>query len=97
MRVVPQIVPFLVTVEVPDLGHVFPSLAVSASGRGGASIFLNLVPLLIQTSILFLLSPNLLVGGLTASGGQGVGRLQCRRRRGFFDKVIARVLGRRGL
>ena len=63
---------FFVTAEARDLGHVFPSPAVSASGRGGASVFSTLVLLLIQMSILFLLSPSLLVGGLAASGRQGV-------------------------
>ena len=85
--------PFLVTVEVRDLGHVFPSPAVSAGGRGGASVFSTLVPLLIQTSMLFLLSPSFLVGGLAASGGRGVGRLKCQRRREFFDGVIAGISG----
>ena len=89
--------PFFVTVEAHDLGHVFPSPTVSASGRGEASVFLTLVPLLIQTSILFLLSPSFFVGGLAASGGRGVGRLWCRMRRGFFDRVIPGVSGGRGL
>ena len=80
--------PFLVIVEARDLGHVFPSSAVSAAGRGGASVFSTLVPLLIQTLMLFLLSPSLLVGGLTASGEQGVGQLWCQRRRRFFDGVV---------
>ena len=88
---------FLVTVEARDLGHIFPSHVVSTSGRGGASIFSTLVPLLIQTSMLFLLSPSLLVGGLTASGGRGVRWLRCQTRRRFFDGVVAGVLGRRSL
>ena len=88
---------FLFTVEARDLGHVFPSPAVSAGGRGGASVFSTLVPLLIQTLMLFLLSLSLLVGGLTTSGRRGVGRLRCRRRRRFFDGVGAGVLGGGGL
>ena len=89
--------PFLVTVEARDLGHVFPSPAVSAGGIGAASVFLTLVPLLIQTSMLFLLSPSLLVGGLAASGRQGVGRLRCQRRQKFFDEVVAGVSGGKSL
>ena len=89
--------PFLVTVEACNLEHIFPSLTISTGGRGGASVFSTLVPLLIQTSMLFLLSPSLLVGGLAASGGRGVGRLRCRRRRGFFDGVVAGVSGGGGL
>ena len=69
--------PFLVTVETRNLGHVFPSPAVSASSRGGTSIFSTLVPLLIQMLMLFLLSPSLLIEGLAASGEQGVGWLRC--------------------
>ena len=88
---------FLVTVEARDLGHVFSSPAVSTGSRGRASVFSTLVPLLIQTSMLFLLSPSFLVGGLAASGGQGVGWLRCRRRRGFFDGVVAEVSGGGGL
>ena len=76
-----------------DLGHVVPSPAVSAGGRGGASVFSTLVPLLIQTSILFPLLPSLLVGGLAASGGQGVKRLRCQKWREFFDGVVVWVLG----
>ena len=67
--------PFLVIVKAHNLGHVFPSPTVSAGGRGGASVFSTLVPLLIQTSMLFLLSPSLFIGGLAASGGRGVRRL----------------------
>ena len=89
--------PFLVTVEARDLGHVFPNPAVSASGRGGTSVFSTLVPLLIQTSMLFLLSPSLLIGGLATSGGRRIRQLRCRRRRGFFDGVVVGVLGGRGL
>ena len=89
--------PFLVTVEARDLGHVFPSSTVSASGRGGASVFLTLVSLLIQTSMLFLLSPSFLVRGLAASGGRGVRRFRCQRRRGFFDGVVVGVSGRGSL
>ena len=66
---------FLVIVEARDLEHVFPSLVVSACGKGGASVFSTLVPLLIQTLILFLLSPSFLVRGLATSVGQKVGRL----------------------
>ena len=69
--------PFLVTIEVHDLEHIFPSPAVNASGRSRASVFSILVPLLIQTLMLFLLSLSLLVGGLAASGEQGVRRLRC--------------------
>ena len=89
--------PFLVIVEARDLGHIFFSLTVSAGSRSGASVFLTLVPLLIQTSMLFLLSPSLLVRSLAAFGGQGVGRLRCRRWRGFFDRVVTGVLGGGGL
>ena len=39
--------PFFVTVEVRELEHVFSNLAISASGKGKASVFLTLVPLLI--------------------------------------------------
>ena len=88
---------FLVTVEACDLGHFFPNPAVSAGGRGGASVFSTLVPLLIQTSMLFLLSLSFLVGGLAASGRRGVGRLWCQRRRKSFDGVIAGVSGEGGL
>ena len=62
-------------VEARDLRNVFPNPTVSAGGRGGASVFSTLGLLLIQTSMLFLFSPSLLVGGLAASGGQGVERL----------------------
>ena len=89
--------PFLVTVEARDLGHVFPSPAVSTGSRGEASVFLTLVLLLIQTSMLFLLSLSLLVGDLAAFDRRGVEQLRCQRRRGFFDRVVAGVLGRRGL
>ena len=89
--------PFLVTVEARDLEHVFSSLAVSAGGRCKVSVFLTLVPLLIQTSMLFLLSPSLLVGVLAASGKRGVGRLKCRKRQGFFNEVITGVLFRKSL
>ena len=89
--------PFFVTVEVRDLGHVFSNLAISASGRGETSIFSILVPLLIQTSMLFLLSPSLLIRSVAASAGQRVGRIWCQRRQEFFDRVVAQVLGRRGL
>ena len=89
--------PFLVTVEARDLGHVFPSSTISAGGRGGTSVFSTLVSLLIQTSMLFLLSLSLLVGGLADSGGRGVGRLWCRRRWKFFDGVVAGVSGGGGL
>ena len=89
--------PFLVIVEARDLGHVFPSPAISAGSRGRASVFSTLVPLLIQTSMLFLLSPSLFVGGLAASVGQRVEQLRCRRRRGFFGGVVAGVLGGGGL
>ena len=88
---------FLVTVEACDLEHVFPSPAISAGGRGGASVFSTLVPLLIQTLMLFLLSPSLVVGGLAVSDGRGVGKLRCRRRRGFFDRIVTGVLGGRRL
>ena len=67
--------PFLITVEARNLEHVFLNPAVSIGGRGEASIFSTLVSLLIQMLMVFLLSPNLLVGGLAASGRQGVGRL----------------------
>ena len=67
--------PFLVTVEAHDLGHVFPSPAVSAGGRGRASVFSTVVLLLIQTLMFFLFSPSLLVRDLTASGMQRVGWL----------------------
>ena len=67
--------PFLVTVEAQNLGHIFPNLAVSASSRDGASVFLTLILLLIQMSMLFLLSPSLFDGGLADSGGRGVGQL----------------------
>ena len=69
--------PFLVTVEVRDLGHVFLSPAVSAGGRGRASVFSTPVLLLIQTSMFFLFFPSLPVRGLAPSGGRGVGRLWC--------------------
>ena len=59
---------FLVTVEVRDLKYVFPSLAVSACGRGRAGVFSTLVLLIIQMSMLFLLSLSFLVGGLAAYG-----------------------------
>ena len=88
---------FLVTVEAYDLEHVFPSPTVSARGRGGASNFLTLVLLLIQTLIFFLLSPSLLVGGLATSGGRGVRRFRCQKRQGFFDKVVVEVSSREGL
>ena len=71
---------FLATVEARDLGHVFPSPGLSAGGRGGASVFLTLGSLFIQTSMLFLLSLSLLVGGLAASGRRGVGRLRYQKR-----------------
>ena len=83
--------PFIVTVKARDLGHIFLSPTISACGRGRAIVFSTLVPLLIQTSMLFLLSPSFLVGGLAASGGRGVGRLLCRRRRGFSDRVVVRI------
>ena len=89
--------PFLVTVEARDLGPVFPSPAVSAGGRGRANVFSTLVPVLIQTSMFFLLSPCLLVGGLAASSERGVRRLQCRKRRRFFDGVVTGVSGGGGL
>ena len=89
--------PFLVTVEAHDLGHIFSSSAFSTSDRGETSVLLTLVLLLIQTSMLFLLSLSLLVGSLTTFGGQGVKRLWCRRQREFFDKVVAKVSGERGL
>ena len=89
--------PFLVTIEVHDLEHVFSNPAVSASARGKASVLLTLIPLLIQMLMLFLLSPSLLVGGLAASDRRGVGRYWCQRRRGFFDGVVAGVSGRGGL
>ena len=88
---------FLITVEVRDLRHVFPSSAVKAGGRGGASVFSTLVSLLIQTLMLFLLSLGFLVGGLAASGGREVGRLRCRGRREFFNGVVAGVSGGGGL
>ena len=88
---------FLITVEILDLGYVFPSLIISAGGRGGANVLSTLVLLLIQMSILFLLSLSLFVRGFTASGEQRVGRLWCRRRRKFFDKVVAAVSGEGGL
>ena len=84
--------PFLVTVEARDLGHVFLGPAVSASSRGRASVFSTLVLLLIQTSMLFLLSPGLFVESLATSGGRGIGRLQCRRWRGFFNGIVASFL-----
>ena len=86
--------PFLVTVEARDLGHIFPSPAVSASGKGGASVFSTMVPLLLQVSMLFLFSPSLLVGGLAASSEQRVGRLRYQRRRRFFHRVVAGVSDR---
>ena len=58
---------FLVTVEARDLGHLFSNLAVSASGRDKAGSFSTQVPLLIQISMLFLLSPSFLIKGLAAS------------------------------
>ena len=85
--------PFLVTVEAHDLELVFLSPTVSASGRGGASVFLTLVLLLIQISMLFLLFLSFLVRGLTTSDRQKIGRLWCQRRRAFFDWVVVRVLG----
>ena len=88
---------FHVTFEVRDLGHVFLNPAISAGGRGGASVFSTLVPLLIQMSMLFLLSPSLLVRSLAASSGQEVGRLWCRRRWEFFDGVVVGFLGGKGL
>ena len=84
--------PFLVTVEARDLGHVFPSPTVSTSGRDRASIFSTLVPLLIQTSMLFFLSPIPLVRGLAASSRRGVRRLWCQRRQGFFDKLFLTIV-----
>ena len=60
---------FPIIVEVRDLGYIFPNPTVSAGDRGRASVFLTLVLLLIQTSMLFLLSPSLLVGDLATSGG----------------------------
>ena len=45
--------PFLVTVKARDLGHIFLNLAVSATDRGEAIVFLTLVPLLIQTWYFF--------------------------------------------
>ena len=89
--------PFLVTVEVRDLEHIFPSPTISTGGRGRASVFSTLVPLLIQTSMLFLLSPSLFARGLAASDGRGVRRLWCQRWREFFDGVVAGVSGRGGL
>ena len=89
--------PFLVTVKANDLGRVFSSPTISAGSRGRASVFLTLIPLLIQTSMLFLLSPSLLIGGVATFGGQGVGQLWYQRRLGFFDGFVAGVSGGRGL
>ena len=89
--------PFLVTVEARNLWISFFSHAISAAGRGRASVFSTLVPQLIQTLILFLLSPSLFVGGLATFGEQGVRRLRCWRRQGFFDGVVAGVSSGWGL
>ena len=67
--------PFFVIVEVHDLRYVFLNPVVSAGSRDRAGVFLTLIPLLIQTSMLFLLSPSLLVGSLATSGRRGVRRL----------------------
>ena len=83
--------PFFVIVKVRDLEHVFLDPAVSAGNMGGASVFLTLVPLLIQTSMLFLLSPSLLIRGLAASDRRGVGRFRCQKRQEVFDRVVAGV------
>ena len=66
---------FLVIVEACNLEYVFPNSAVSASGRGGTSVFSTLVLLLIQKLIFFLLSLSLLVRSLAASSRQGVRQL----------------------
>ena len=88
---------FLIIVEAYDLGHIFPSSAISAGSRSGASVFSTLVPLLIQILMLFLFSPSFLVGGLAASGKQRVGQLRCQRWQEFFDRVVAGVSDGRGL
>ena len=89
--------PFLVKVEVHDLGHVFSNLTISTGGGGGASVFSTLVPLLIQISMLFLLPPSLLFGVFIASSKRGVGRLRYQRWQGFFDGVVIGVSGKEGL
>ena len=88
---------FLVIFEAHDLGYVFPSPTVSDGSRGEASVFSTLVPLLIQTSIYFLLSLSLFVGDLAASSGRGVERLRYQRRRRFFNGVVVGVSGGGGL
>ena len=88
---------FLIIVEVHDLEHIFPNSAFSAGGRGKASVFLILVLLLILTSMFFLLSLSLLIKGLAACGGRGVGQFKCQKQRGFFDKVVVEILGGEGL
>lgn len=64
--------PFLIIVKVCNVGHVFPHFAISASNKGEDSVFLTLVPLLIQTSMLFLFFLSLFIGGLAVSDGQRV-------------------------
>ena len=89
--------PFLIIVEEHNLRHVFPGPAISAGGRGEASVFSTLVLLLIQTSMFFLLSLSLLVESLPASGGREVGWLWYQRRPEFFDGVVAGVSDGGGL
>ena len=86
---------FHITIEAYNLKHVFSNLIVSEGGKSRASVFLTLVPLLIKTLILFLLSLNLLIRSFAAFGKQRVGRLWCQQR--FFNKVIAEILVRKGL
>lgn len=86
---------FLIRIEVYDLEIVFSNLAISARSRGRASVFLTLVPLLIQISMLFRLFLNFFVEGFTAFSGYGVRQLQYYRK--IFNGVVLGVLGRRGL
>ena len=91
LRVVRQVVLFLIRVEICDLEYVFSNPNFSGGAKGRVNIFLTLVPLLTQTSIFFYLFPSIFVRGFAVSSNWVVGRLQCRRV--FFDKVIAGFLG----
>ena len=89
--------PFFVIVKVRDLEHVFPNPAVTAGGMSRASIFSTLVSLLIQTSMLFLLSLSLLVGGVSASDRQEVGQIWYHGRREFLNEFVAGISGKGSL
>lgn len=57
---------FLITVAIPYLKYFFHNVAIIASGKGRATIFLTLVPLLIQILNFVFFSLSFLFKSLTA-------------------------------